>query len=65
MSYYKHLTGEFPTSSVLALWIASKILNSSELNPLMQINTNKPLKNILLYNTYKGHQHSFILVSAV
>jgi hypothetical protein len=64
-SYYKHLTGEFPTSSVLALWIASKILNSSELNPLMQINTNKPLKNILLYNTYKGHQHSFILVSAV
>jgi len=64
-SYYKHLTGEFPTSNVLALWIATKILNGTELNSLMQINTNKSIKNILLYNTYKGHQHSFILVSAI
>jgi hypothetical protein len=64
-SYYKHLTGELPTSSALALWLASKALNTQELNSLLKINTAKPLKNILLYNNYKGSQHSFILVSAV
>lgn len=63
-TYYKHLTGEFPTSTALALWLASMVLNHKESLPILDIKTTKPIKNILLYNTYKGYQHSFILVSA-
>ena len=64
-TYYKHLTGEFPTSSAVALWLASMVLSRTEPLALLKIEVANPIKNILLYNTYKGNQHSFILVSAV
>jgi len=63
--YYKHLTGEFPTSSAVALWLASMALKRPESLPLLKIEAIKPITNVLLYNTYKGNQHSFILLSAV
>lgn len=60
---YKHLTGEFPTSSAIALWLAC---NASNL-PLQMFKKNKNSSNpktILIYNNYKGVQHGFILASA-
>ena len=62
---FKHFTGEFPTASALALWLACMFLNS-EKNPTHFIKRyiqKSPPKNILIYNTYRGEQHSFMLVS--
>jgi hypothetical protein len=50
---FKHLSGEYPTASSFALWLACQ-----------KIKTEK-LTNILIYNNYQGKQHSFILVDAV
>ena len=47
---YKHLCGEYPTSSAFALWYAAMKLN--------------PAKTILIYNHYKNIHHSLILISA-
>ncbi len=49
-STYKHLCGEYPTSSAFALWYATTLL--------------KPAKTILIYNHYKNIHHSLILISA-
>lgn len=65
VAYYKHLTGDFPTASAIALWLGSNILNSKTFNAILDIQSKKSIRNILLYNTYKGKQHSFILVSAL
>lgn len=65
VSYYKHLTGEFPTSTAVSLWLALNALNDTALHKTLDIQATNPIRNILLYNTYKGKQHSFILVSAL
>jgi hypothetical protein len=65
VSYYKHLTGDFPTSSAVALWLTANVLNGTEFNNILNIQSKKSIRHILLYNTYKGKQHSFILVSAL
>jgi hypothetical protein len=65
VSYYKHLTGDFPTSSAVALWLTLHVLNGAEFNNILNIQSKNPIRHILLYNTYKGKQHSFILVSAL
>ncbi|MEP7107060.1 MAG: beta-ketoacyl synthase chain length factor [Ferruginibacter sp.] len=62
---FKHMFGEFPTSSALALWLACYILQKNPI-PRHMVKKNIPgkeYKNILIYNTYKGAQHSFILVN--
>jgi hypothetical protein len=61
---FKHMCGEYPTASAMALWLACYILQK---NPIPQhlIKKNAPgteFKNILIYNNHKGIQHSFILV---
>ena len=43
---YKHLSGEYPTASAFALWLACRLEG----------------KHILLYNNHKLTQHSFILL---
>lgn len=62
--YYKQLTGDFPTVTALALWFATRFIEDSNNLPVLNIKKTGAVKNILLYNTYKGYQHSFILVSA-
>ena len=64
MGRFKHLTGEFPTASALSLWFCCHILQTKSV-PSNMLKTKQPekLKNILIYNNYKGYQHSFILVT--
>ncbi|MBC7390662.1 MAG: hypothetical protein H7329_15730, partial [Opitutaceae bacterium] len=60
---YKHMSGEYPTSSAFALWLSTKVLNL-EILPL-HLFKRKPavgFKTILIYNHFKGAQHSFMLV---
>lgn len=61
---FKKLTGDFQTVSALATWLSVQILNQNEVpNHLLNrtISTEKVSK-ILIYNNYRGEQHSFILI---
>jgi len=61
---FKHMMGEYPTASAAALWLACYVLKE-QLLPLhmLKYNTVQTAYNrVLIYNTYKGLQHSFILV---
>ena len=62
--YYKHLSGEFHTASSFGLWLASKILKSQTIPEIVKMNDKRPktLKTILLYNQYRGENHSFTLL---
>ncbi len=64
---YKHLCGEYPTASALALWFSCYLLQNNSIPEHMvkQKTAGKEYKNILVYNNYKGLQHSFMLVSGM
>lgn len=63
--YYKHLSGEYNVASAFGLWVAAHIVKLQQINPVLKINTlgRKEYKNILLYNQYRGKDHSFTLIS--
>jgi hypothetical protein len=62
---FKHMTGEYPTASAVATWLACHILQVQHMpeHMIKKAGTRKEIKNILIYNNYKGLQHSFILLS--
>ena len=63
---FKHMCGEYPTATAMGLWLCCDILQKQNMPAHMikkKAANNAPYKNILLYNNYKGIQHSFILVS--
>jgi 3-oxoacyl-(acyl-carrier-protein) synthase len=62
--YYKHLCGEFNTASSFGVWLASKILKTQRVPENVELNEVKAskLKTILLYNQYRGQNHSFVLL---
>ena len=62
--HYKHLSGEFYTASPFGLWAAHEILNRQEIpKPLIfKANATTEINTILLYNQFKGRDHSFILL---
>lgn len=64
---FKHLSGEYGTASAQALWMSIHLLKNNSF-PGHMLKTKAPsgaLSNILIYNNYKGTQHSFMLVSKV
>ena len=65
--YYKHLSGEYNTASAFGLWTASKIIKRQQIPEILKVNTlqKSQYKTILLYNQYKGIDHSFTLISDV
>ncbi len=66
LSYYKHLCGEYLTSSGFALWLAANILKRQVVPPVILLNEKSPkrLKNILIYNHFRQINHSVMVVSA-
>ena len=77
-AYYKHLVGEFYTASGFGFWLACKILKLQELPSACRLNDIQPqqnqepreikpsggIKKILLYNQYRGKDHSLILLES-
>lgn len=65
LARFKHMSGEYPTASSFALWLACKLLENQTIpiHMLKRSGTNMELKRIIIYNNYKGSQHSFMLVS--
>jgi hypothetical protein len=63
---FKHMSGEYPTSSAMGLWLAVHILRTGHIPSHM---VKRPLerapRSVLLYNTYKGLQHGFILCKSL
>lgn len=67
--FYKHLFGEFHTAPAISVWLGSKILKQQTIPSVMFKNgkefEKKPLKNVLIYNQFRGKDHSLILLKNV
>jgi 3-oxoacyl-[acyl-carrier-protein] synthase II len=63
LANYKHLCGEYPTSSSFALWLAANCIKNGEV-PAIITDENVQPKRILIYNHYQNIYHSLMLVSA-
>jgi 3-oxoacyl-[acyl-carrier-protein] synthase II len=64
---FKHLSGEFHTSGVFALWLASMIIRHDIVPDVVKIGGTftKPVRNILIYNHYQEIEHTLILAGSV
>jgi beta-ketoacyl synthase-like protein len=62
---FKHIFGEYASVSASAVWLACHILKEQRMpaHLLKYPSEKKDFRNILIYNNYKGLQHSFILIS--
>jgi len=60
---YKHLCGEYPTSSSFALWLAANCIKNSKVPAIIADEKVQP-KKILIYNHYQNIYHSLMLVSS-
>jgi len=62
---FKHISGEYPTATAMAVWLAAAVLSNQNLPQHMIKKTGNTAgyKNILICNTYQLLQHSFILLS--
>lgn len=66
-AHYKHATGEFQTSTAIATWLICQMLKTQHIPQhfIKHQGKHTALKNVVLYNNYKGTEHSFVLVQAV
>jgi len=67
LANYKHLCGEYSTSSSFALWLAANVLKKGVTPQAIierQINDKTP-KKVLIYNHYLHKYHSLMLVSSI
>jgi 3-oxoacyl-[acyl-carrier-protein] synthase II len=65
-TYYKHLCGEYDTSSSFALYLATCLIRDQKIPEIIRLD-NKPvekIKTILIYNNLRNNHHSMILLSA-
>ena len=61
---YKHLSGEYPTSTAFALWLSASIIKTQSLPSLLNTAAQAKIKRILIYNHYQNVHHSLMLLSA-
>ena len=63
---YKHLCGEYPTSTAFAVWVAANIIRSGSVPPALEYtgSKEKKIRRVLIYNHYLDIHHSLILVSS-
>ncbi|KGE14840.1 beta-ketoacyl synthase N-terminal-like domain-containing protein [Sphingobacterium deserti] len=63
--YYKHLIGQCDTSSAFAVATAAKLIREQIIPAIIQRNQvtlDRPLRNVLLYNQFRGEDHSLVLL---
>jgi 3-oxoacyl-[acyl-carrier-protein] synthase II len=67
LANYKHLCGEYSTSSSFALWLAANILKRGIVPEVVMEKKTKLTapKRILIYNHYQNKYHSLMLISAI
>jgi len=61
---WKHLSGEYMTSSAFGLWMASMIMKWGYVpeQAVIRNTGERPIKTVLIYNHYLDRNHSFILI---
>jgi 3-oxoacyl-(acyl-carrier-protein) synthase len=67
LANYKHLSGEYPTSSAFALWMGANMIKKSIIPEIViekKVKETAP-KKILIYNHYQNKYHSLMLISAI
>ena len=67
LANYKHLCGDYATSSSFALWLAANVIKKGFIPQAViekQANSHTP-KKVLIYNHYLNKYHSLMLVSAI
>jgi len=64
---YKHLCGEYPTSSSFGLWLAANIIKTGDAPAVVIQNkqSNEAPKKVLFYNHYQSKYHSLMLLSSI
>jgi len=67
LANYKHLCGEYPTSSSFALWLAANIVKGGVIPEIVKEGNFESIspKKVLIYNHYQGKYHSLMLISVV
>lgn len=62
---FKHMSGEYPTASAFATWLSAHLLQTQKIpaHLVKRAGDRTALKTILIYNSYKGEQHSLIKIS--
>jgi 3-oxoacyl-[acyl-carrier-protein] synthase II len=62
---YKHLCGEYPTSTAFALWVGANIIKQNKIPALLNIKpTDSKINKVLIFNHYQNVHYSLILLSA-
>lgn len=61
---FKHLCGDYPTSSGFALWLAASIIKAGSLPSALGADNGKRIHRILVYNQFQGIHHSLLLASS-
>jgi hypothetical protein len=63
-AYYKHLSAEYDTATGFAFWLGAKILKTQTIPEVVRLNKSKASnpKTILIYNQYRGENHSLVLL---
>ncbi len=62
---YKHLCGEYPTSTAFAMWLAANILKQQVVPEVVSKTVVAPaqINRVLVYNHYQNVNHSLMLLS--
>lgn len=60
---FKNYSGEYSTATAFAVWLGVTILKSGKV-PDSEIQTPKPIRNVLIYNQYFNQHHTLILLKA-
>jgi len=64
-TWYKHLCGEYQTSSGFAMWMAAMMCKMQTIPSKVLIgeNNRKTIKHIIIYNSFRNIHHSLFLIS--
>ncbi|MFL5763268.1 MAG: beta-ketoacyl synthase chain length factor [Bacteroidia bacterium] len=64
-AYFKHLCGEYQTAGSFGMWMAARAIQTQTVPAITMIGEKKhqQIKNVLVYNTFLGTDHSMLLLS--
>ena len=66
LANYKHLCGEYPTSTAFALWLAAGIVKRGMIPAVLGVENKagQKIKKVLVHNHYQDTHHTLLLLSA-
>lgn len=66
-AYFKHLSGDYHTAGSFGMWMAAKAIKHQKVPEIARFKkesfTDKPIKNVLVYNHFRNIDHSLYLLT--